>query len=115
MEGLINQAFAHIDVIREHVLQGHNDLIGPDKEIIMPNYWETQVEPDMHVTMMLWPLPEPKKDDGMDPLPPPLDGEILDLDAILNGPRKEKRGIDNPFQALQNCTNSFYRTKKEIY
>jgi len=91
MEGLIQQAFAHIDIIGEHVLQGHYDLIGPDKEIIMPNYWESTIEPDMHITMMLWPLPEPKKgEEMMEPPPPPMDDGIVSLDDILGGPRSSK-------------------------
>ncbi len=91
MESLINQAFAHIGDLAEHVHNGRYDLIGPDKEIIMPNYWESTIEPDMHITMMLWPIPEPKPED----IPPPPD--VLDPDAILNldeilNPKKEKKG-----------------------
>lgn len=91
MEGLIIQAFAHIDGLAEHVVNGRYDLIGPDKEIIMPNYWESTVEPDMHITMMLWPIPEAKKDDEP-PVPPDIvDGDgILNLDDILNPPPRKK-------------------------
>ncbi len=86
MEGLINQAFQHIENLAEHVQDGHYDLLGPDRDIIMPQYWDHTVEPDMHVTMMLWPLPEPKKDENPEPVPPPLDGDgILNLDDILSG------------------------------
>ena len=96
MEGLINQAFAHIDNLADHVLAGRYDLIGPDKEIIMPNYWESTVEPDMHITMMLWPIPEPKPVVEEEPPPPPI--EVIDPDAILNldeilNPKKEKKGV----------------------
>ncbi|KAI1614314.1 hypothetical protein EDD37DRAFT_612094 [Exophiala viscosa] len=90
MESLINQAFAHVPNLAEHVMNGRYDLIGPDKEIIMPNYWESTIEPDMHITMMLWPIPEPKKEDEP-PVPPEVldtDG-ILNLDDILNPPRKK--------------------------
>jgi len=95
MEGLIIQAFAHIDGLAEHVVNGRYDLIGPDKEIIMPNYWESTVEPDMHITMMLWPIPEPKPEEEEPPPPPP---EILDPDAILNldeilNPKEKKKGM----------------------
>jgi hypothetical protein len=97
MEGLINQAFAHIDNLAEHVMNGRYDLIGPDKEIIMPNYWESTVEPDMHITMMLWPIPEPKP---VEEAPPPPPDVILDTDGILNldgidiiNPRKERKGM----------------------
>lgn len=73
-------------------MQGRYDLIGPDKEIIMPNYWESTVEPDMHITMMLWPVPEPKKEEEP---PIPIDDfgpdTILNLDDILNPPGGPKR------------------------
>ncbi|EXJ79082.1 hypothetical protein A1O3_08583 [Capronia epimyces CBS 606.96] len=87
MEGLINQAFAHIDGLADHVMNGRYDLIGPDKEIIMPNYWESTIEPDMHITMMMWPIPEPPAEEA----PPPPPDVILNLDDELN-PRKEKKG-----------------------
>ncbi|RMZ78209.1 hypothetical protein DV738_g4004, partial [Chaetothyriales sp. CBS 135597] len=84
MEGLINQAFQHIENLAEHVHSGHYDLLGPDKEIIMPQYWNQTIEPDMHITMMLWPLPEPKKEEEPEPIPPPLDdGGILNLDDLI--------------------------------
>jgi hypothetical protein len=103
MEGLINQAFAHIDNLAPHVMEGRYDLIGPDKEIIMPNYWESTVVPDMQITMMLWPIPEPKPEEV---IPPPPD--ILDPDAILNldelmGPPKSKKSKSN-----SPCVTSLY-------
>ncbi|RMD43959.1 hypothetical protein DV735_g1167, partial [Chaetothyriales sp. CBS 134920] len=94
MEGLINQAFQHIDNLAEHVHSGHYDLLGPDKEIIMPQYWNQTIEPDMHITMMLWPLPEPKKEEEPEPIPPPLDdGGILNLDDLIGtgGRRKPEK------------------------
>jgi hypothetical protein len=64
MEELIKQAFLHVDVIGPHVHQGHYDLVGPDGEIILPQVWETMVQPDWAITMHMWPMPEP-------PPPPP--------------------------------------------
>jgi chemotaxis protein histidine kinase CheA len=61
MEGLIKQAFLHVDVLGEHVHQGHYDLMGPDGEIILPQVWETMIQPDWEVSMHMWPMPE---DDG---------------------------------------------------
>ena len=86
MEDLINQAFAHVENLSEHVRHGSYDLLGPDDEIIMPQYWESMVEPDMHITMKLWPLPEPPKNEDPEPVPPPGDDGILNmnLDDILN-------------------------------
>jgi hypothetical protein len=95
MEGLINQAFAHVENLAEHVHGGHYDLLGPDKEIIMPQYWDSTVEPDMHITMMMWPLPpEPKpEDDGPEIVATPMDDDVLNLEDIL-GPRSGGRKRD---------------------
>ncbi|KEF51395.1 uncharacterized protein A1O9_12544, partial [Exophiala aquamarina CBS 119918] len=96
MEGLINQAFAHIEGIGEHVMHGRYDLIGPDKEIIMPNYWESTVEPDMHITMMLWPIPEPPKEDEII-VPPDFDPDaIVTFDDILHPPGGGKKKGKTP-------------------
>ena len=68
MEDLIRQAFLHVDVLNPrvaiilpHVTDGHYDLVGPTGEIILPQVWETMVEPDWAVTMRMWPLPESSK------------------------------------------------------
>jgi hypothetical protein len=60
MDELIQQAFMHVDVIGPHVRDGHYDLIGPNGEIILPQVWETMIEPDWQITMHMWPMPEPK-------------------------------------------------------
>lgn len=72
MEDLIRQAFLHIDVIGQHVADGRYDLIGPNGDIILPQVWETVVEPDWSVTMHMWPVPEKPKEP--DPPPPPPEG-----------------------------------------
>ena len=97
MEGLIHQAFAHVENLADHVYQGNYDLLGPDKEIIMKEYWDVTVEPDMHITMMLWPLPE--KQEEIEAVAPPSgdDDGILNLDDILNpggGSGGRRRGGD---------------------
>jgi hypothetical protein len=61
MESLIVQAFMHVDMIGKEVHEGHFDLIGPDGEIILPQVWETTVQPDWMITMHMWPKPEPPK------------------------------------------------------
>lgn len=88
MEELIKQAFEHVDEIGPHVQSGHYDLMGPDGGIIIPSAWETTIEPDWKITMHMWPLPE-KKEEEIDMLPP-LDGDILNLDDLLNPPPAEK-------------------------
>ena len=55
MEDLIKHAFVHVESIRPQVLEGYYDLLGPSAEIISPACWESLVEPDLAVTMMLWP------------------------------------------------------------
>lgn len=71
MEELIKQAFLHVDVIGPHVHEGHYDLVGPDGEIILPQVWETMVQPDWQITMHMWPMPEPP------PPPPPPPPEVV--------------------------------------
>jgi hypothetical protein len=51
-------------------MEGHYDLIGPNGEIILPQVWETMIEPDWAVTMHMWPVPE--KPPGPPGLPPHL-------------------------------------------
>ena len=104
MEGLINQAFAHLENLADWVYNRNYDLLGPDGEIIMPQYWSETIQPDMQITMMMWPLPETKEDENPDPTPPPADGDILNLDDILNpggggggGEKKrKKKGSSKP-------------------
>lgn len=79
MDYLIRQAFLHVEVIGPHVAEGHYDLVGPNGEIILPQVWETVLEPDWTVTMHMWPMPEPPKPEELPPLdaivevPPPDD------------------------------------------
>lgn len=79
MEDLIHQAFLHVEVIGPHVARGHYDLVGPNGEIILPQIWETIIDPDWAITMHMSPLP--KKETGpsdgvtvtdVDPAQPPL-------------------------------------------
>jgi hypothetical protein len=70
MEELIKQAFLHIEVIGPHVAEGHYDLIGPNGDIILPQVWETVLEPDWTITMHMWPIPEKPKEEPA----PPADG-----------------------------------------
>lgn len=67
MEELIRQAFLHIEVIGPHVADGHYDLVGPNGDIILPQIWDTVIEPDWSITMHMWPIPEKPKT----PEPPP--------------------------------------------
>jgi hypothetical protein len=75
MEDLIKQAFLHIEVIGPHVAEGHYDLVGPNGDIILPQVWETVVEPDWTITMHMWPIPEKPKEPDPAPAadPPPAE------------------------------------------
>lgn len=72
MEDLIRQAFLHVEVIGPHVAEGHYDLVGPQGDIILPQVWETVIEPDWMVTMHMWPMPEPPP-----PEEPPAEGAAV--------------------------------------
>ena len=71
MEELIRQAFLHVEVIGPHVSEGHSDLVGPNGDIILPQVWETVVEPDWTITMRMWPIPDKPKADTVPPAPAP--------------------------------------------
>jgi hypothetical protein len=89
MEDLIKQAFLHIEIIGPHVAEGHYDLVGPNGDIILPQVWETVVEPDWTITMHMWPIPDkPKEPDppAVDPSPP------AKPDAAPAAPEKKKEG-----------------------
>lgn len=55
MEGLLSQAFSHIDGIGPHVAEGHYDLEGPSGEHILKEVWDITVQPGWEITMKMWP------------------------------------------------------------
>lgn len=77
MEELIRQAFLHVEIIGPHVAEGHYDLVGPNGEIILPQVWETMIEPDWTITMHMWPMPEPPKEEPPPELLPEAADEII--------------------------------------
>ncbi|KAE8348769.1 hypothetical protein BDV28DRAFT_142754 [Aspergillus coremiiformis] len=82
MEELIRQAFLHIEVIGSHVVEGHYDLIGPNGDIILPQVWETVIEPDWTITMHMWPIPEkPKTPEPALPSEPPVPEVVVAPEA----------------------------------
>src|SRR3954469_22801850 len=94
MEELIRQAFLHVEVIGPHVADGHYDLVGPDGEIILPQVWETMIQPDWAITMHMWPMPEPPPEPPkpeMLPPPPPLDHQQFMLAHPGMRPSKAKK------------------------
>jgi hypothetical protein len=106
MEELIKQAFLHVDVIGPHVHEGHYDLVGPDGEIILPQVWETMIQPDWAITMHMWPMPEPPppppeppKEAFPPPPPPPPDAQVF-LSSHLPLKGKGKRDKSQKRQSL---------------
>lgn len=93
MEELIRQAFLHVDIIGQHVAEGHYDLVGPNGDIILPQVWETVVEPDWTITMHMWPIPEKPKDPEPPPPPPePVEEEIAAVPVVEVPPPAETGG-----------------------
>jgi hypothetical protein len=90
MEELIRQAFLHIEVIGPHVADGHYDLIGPNGDIILPQVWETVIEPDWAITMHMWPIPEKPKED-----PPPAAEVPASLDKPAEAPPESKKKAES--------------------
>lgn len=72
MELLIRESFEHVKEIGPHVAEGHYDLVGPSGEIVLPQIWETVIEPDWTVTMHVWPMQSPTQD-----LDPPVSDPFL--------------------------------------
>ncbi|KAK5674309.1 hypothetical protein LTS10_012893 [Elasticomyces elasticus] len=94
MENLIKQAFMHVDGIGEQVYEGHYDLTGPDGEIILPQVWDTMIQPDWEISMHMWPMPEPKKEKKplVDPLAGFLDGlGIVDIQQMPGKKQKKAK------------------------
>lgn len=58
MDELIQQAFLHVDGVGKLVQAGRYDLLGPNGEIILPQVWESTVEPDWQINMILWAVEE---------------------------------------------------------
>ncbi|EEH37919.2 hypothetical protein PAAG_00840 [Paracoccidioides lutzii Pb01] len=92
MEDLIRQAFLHVDRIGPHVAEGHYDLVGPNGDIILPQVWETVVEPDWTITMHMWPLPEEPKT----PDPSMVLEDDRNLVTIVDLKRAEAAGAPPP-------------------
>lgn len=93
METLIKQAFMHIDGIGDHVHAGHYDLLGPDGEIILPQVWDTMIQPDWEISMHMWPMDEKKEEP--EPLHDPFGNLGLadyPLGIYPEGPLPKKKG-----------------------
>ncbi|KAF2185409.1 hypothetical protein K469DRAFT_159724 [Zopfia rhizophila CBS 207.26] len=61
MESLLNRAFTHGRPFKARVQDGEYDLIGPDRDIILPQFWESMIQPGWTITMRMWPVNEPSR------------------------------------------------------
>ncbi|SMR54998.1 unnamed protein product [Zymoseptoria tritici ST99CH_1A5] len=110
MEKLIKQAFMHIDQIGDQVHAGHYDLTGPDGEIILPQVWDTVIQPDWEITMHMWPVEEkPSHEDIIDPFSAfgmfPGEGHMQDPHSKKPKPPKDKAGKKNKKPASPEIVN----------
>lgn len=73
MRSLIWHAYDHDPHLQERVADDEAyDLLGPDNEIILQQYWKKAIRPGMFIRLQFWPEP----------------AEPLDLNVILaGGPR----------------------------
>jgi hypothetical protein len=85
MKDLITQAFLHVEGIGPRVEAGHYDLLGPHERIISPEVWETTIQPDCAITMRMWPMPEPSRQQ--------LGGWSFDNFATRNGEGRRGHGV----------------------
>lgn len=81
-----HQGFDAADLVQ----QRRYDLIGPSGEVIMPQVWDTMVEPGWDITLKPWPAPEPEPEPPAPPEVEILDENVLTLDDILN-PKKNSK------------------------
>jgi hypothetical protein len=61
VQSLINEAFLHVDILGQHVHQGHYDLVDPDGSIILPQLWESTIRPGLEISMHMWPIETSEK------------------------------------------------------
>jgi len=70
MEDLINSTSLHVEGIGPQVKEGHYDLVGPDGTIILPQIWESLIEPGWKVSQHMWPPLQSRPVPGPPPPPP---------------------------------------------
>lgn len=70
MDGLIKQAFIHVDMHGLDVQEGRYDLEDSEGHIILPSLWSTTIKPGDTVSMRMWPTtkgPAPDRQHHMAP------------------------------------------------
>ena len=58
MRSLITSSFLHTDALSPQIAQGSYDLLGPSGDIILPEVWESMVQPGWVVELRLRPHPD---------------------------------------------------------
>ena len=56
-------------------------MVGPQGDIILPQVWETVIEPDWTITMHMWPMPEPPPAEEPPAEAPAADAVVVVPDA----------------------------------
>jgi len=71
MQYLLEQAFLNVEGLGPRVAKGEYDLIDSDEAVIIPHLWETFIEPDMLLTMQMWPPPSQQTPPASTPVQAP--------------------------------------------
>ncbi len=95
-----------MDVIGPHVAEGHYDLVGPNGEILLPQVWESMVEPDCSITMHMWPFPEAEQEAAQ---------KVVDKIGLLGKKLREKEKETNarPAENAKKTTKRDSMTPEE--
>ncbi|OQE91378.1 hypothetical protein PENNAL_c0009G03401 [Penicillium nalgiovense] len=93
MEDVIQGACWHIDVFGSHVF-GHYDLLDPNGDNILPQDWETVIQPDWTITTHMWPIPVNQKD--ADPAPAG-DSQLMRPQLHRNDKKPRRKFTADPF------------------
>ncbi|PNS17872.1 Midasin [Sphaceloma murrayae] len=76
---LLEQAYESVPDLHRRILESRFELVGPDRQIILPSVWETTIQPGWEITLLM--PPEPHMGMGVDPygpLPGMMEGTFLD-------------------------------------
>ena len=57
MQTLVRQSFLPVETLRPYVVDGRYDLLDSDGAIILPQVWDSVIEPGRTIEMHLWSLP----------------------------------------------------------
>ncbi|KAF4547329.1 Hypothetical protein D9617_47g010970 [Elsinoe fawcettii] len=78
---LLEQAYEAFPDLHRRVLENRFELVGPDRQIILPSVWETTIQPGWEITLLMPPDPTPHID--------PLTEHLMMMD-MANAKKKHK-------------------------